>query len=353
MKLFKKSDSAFYWYDFTMRGERYRGSTKETNEKRAAKIAGLKLAQAIEHTDPLPRKAPVLQEFSREFLKSVAEAKLEEKTKTYYNDGWRLLSRTELAGMRLDQITVEVVNTISFPGSSSNTNCALRTLRRMLHKAEERRLVRKAPKLKLAKEFERQQRLDEESEKKLLAAAAQCGWTATSLQLFEDIVKLMRDTGMRNGRELYRMRIENLDWHNRSIFVPDSKTPEGRRTVPMSDRVHEILRRRCRDEEAMRKTGWVFPARRKNAKLPYLASIAKHFAEAREKARLPKSLVLYCGRHDFGTLITARTGNLKAVMKVMGHKDFKTAMRYQHPEIDIVRAALNQAQQRSASETAS
>ena len=37
-----------------------------------------------------------------------------------------------------------------------------------------------------------------------------------------------------------------------------------------------------------------------------------------------------------------KTGNLKAVMKVMGHRDVKTAMRYQHPEIDIVRAALNQ-----------
>jgi hypothetical protein len=28
-------------------------------------------------------------------------------------------------------------------------------------------------------------------------------------------------------------------------------------------------------------------------------------------------------------------------MKVMGHQDFKTALRYQHPELDIVRAALN------------
>jgi hypothetical protein len=32
---------------------------------------------------------------------------------------------------------------------------------------------------------------------------------------------------MRNGRELFRMRIENLDWQNRLIFMPDSKTPEG------------------------------------------------------------------------------------------------------------------------------
>jgi integrase len=52
---------------------------------------------------------------------------------------------------------------------------------------------------------------------------------------------LMRDTGMRNERELFQMRIENLDWQNRVIFVPDSKTAEGRRVVPMSRQVFEIL----------------------------------------------------------------------------------------------------------------
>jgi hypothetical protein len=36
-----------------------------------------------------------------------------------------------------------------------------------------------------------------------------------------------------------------------------------------------------------------------------------------------------------------KTGNLAAVMKVMGHKNVRTAMRYQHPELDIVRNALN------------
>jgi hypothetical protein len=39
-----------------------------------------------------------------------------------------------------------------------------------------------------------------------------------------------------------------------------------------------------------------------------------------------------------------KTGNLAAVMKVMGHKDVRTAMRYQHPELDIVRNALNDLQ---------
>lgn len=44
---------------------------------------------------------------------------------------------------------------------------------------------------------------------------------------------------------------------------------------------------------------------------------------------------------DFGTRMLRRTQNLAAVMKVMGHKDVRTAMRYQHPELDIVREALN------------
>jgi len=36
-----------------------------------------------------------------------------------------------------------------------------------------------------------------------------------------------------------------------------------------------------------------------------------------------------------------RTGNLAAVMRTMGHRDVKTAMHYQNPELEVVRAALD------------
>ena len=86
--------------------------------------------------------------------------------------------------------------------------------------------------------------------------------------------------------------------------------------------------------------GWLFPCTK--AKSGHRTTVAKQFREARQKAGLPASLVLYCARHAFGTAIYEGTGNLAMVMKVMGHRDVKTAMKYQHPEIDIVRAALNQ-----------
>ena len=72
--------------------------------------------------------------------------------------------------------------------------------------------------------------------------------------------------------------------------------------------------------------------------------MADKFRQARTKAGLPKNLVLDRGRHDFGTRVLKKTGNLKLVMQTMGHVDVKTAMKYQHPELDIVRSALNDTQ---------
>ena len=188
------------------------------------------------------------------------------------------------------------------------------------------------------KEHGRSLALDAAMEAKLISSAALCGWRAKSFDLFRDVVILMRETGMRNERELYRIRIENIDWMNKLIVIPDSKTSNGRRKIPMSDRVMAVLSARC----GGRNEGWVFPSERSRA--GHLTTVGKLFREARDKAGLPKELVLYCSRHDYGTRVLRETGNLAAVMKTMGHKDVRTAMRYQHPELDIVREALNATQ---------
>ena len=106
----------------------------------------------------------------------------------------------------------------------------------------------------------------------------------------------------------------------------------------MSDRAFNLLRIRC----GSRKEGWLFPSKR--SRVGHLTTMAGKFRQARTKAGLPQNLVLYCGRHDFGTRVLKKTGNLKLVMQTMGHVDVKTAMKYQHPELDIVRSALNDTQ---------
>ena len=34
----------------------------------------------------------------------------------------------------------------------------------------------------------------------------------------KDIIVMLRDTGLRNARELYPLRLEHIHWHNRLIF---------------------------------------------------------------------------------------------------------------------------------------
>jgi integrase len=183
-----------------------------------------------------------------------------------------------------------------------------------------------APKITLAEEPERRQALDPESERLLLAVGK---------QPLNDVLMIIQDTGLRPS-EVCRIRIENIELEKRRIFNPSGKTKASRRYVPISERMCDMLLLRC----AGRSEGWLFPAAR--AESGHRTTVAKQFREARQQAGLPDSLVLYCARHAFGTTIYEETGNLAMVMRVMGHTDVRTSMRYQHPILDPVRKAIDQ-----------
>jgi hypothetical protein len=147
----------------------------------------------MERTDPLPTKPAVLEDFAGRFLEWVNVSRREEKTRIYRN-GWRLLKSTCFAMLRADQITGDRPEQLKFPASAANANCALRTLRRMLHKAE--------AKIKTMKEHGRHLRPDEEAERKLMTGALACKWRPRTRELFRDIVILMRDTYEERKRTL-------------------------------------------------------------------------------------------------------------------------------------------------------
>jgi hypothetical protein len=120
--------------------------------------------------------------------------------------------------MRLDAISQDDTDVPSFPGGPSNHNNALRTLRRMLGKAEDWRVLRAAPRIKLQQERERERIIDEHVEAKLFPFCQ---------QPLRDVLMIMRDAGMRNQKEVFTMRWEHLDWLNSRYFVYDNKNPEG------------------------------------------------------------------------------------------------------------------------------
>jgi integrase len=241
--------------------------------------------------------------------------------------GWRLLEKTEVAGMRLDAICQDDVGALTFSGGPSNRNNALRTLRRMLGKAEEWGVLKAVPRIKLGQEHQRERIIDERIEAQLLPFCK---------QPLRDVLMIMRDTGLRNQKEVFAMRWEYVDWVNSRYFVYDSKTPKGRRHVPISPRVKDALLRRYSGQ----KGGWVFPAKR--AQCGHLTTVARQFQKARQDAGLPNDLVLYCARHGFGTEMYRATKNLFAVMKVMGHSAVTTTMKYHHHDIDEIAQVASQ-----------
>ena len=120
---------------------------------------------------------------------------------------------------------------------------------------------------------------------------------------------IAQDTGMRPS-EIYRMRIENLDFETRQVWNPFGKTTKSRRFVPMSKRMASVLTARCIGQHE----GWVFPSAR--SKSGHITTIAKGFRTLRERAGLS-----------------------------MGHVDLKSMEPYQHHDLASLRAAINQRNQ--------
>lgn len=257
------------------------------------------------------------------FTAWIEAIRLAKKTEQYYKNGLRLLSSTTLYDVALTDLSRNRIATIRFPGSSSNANNALRTLRRLLSWAKDEGFIKEVPKVKLLKERKRELLLGDAEEKALCAFG---------FQPLNEVIMIMRDMGMRNDREVLLMRWERFEWNKRQYFVGDSKTAAGRRWVPMSDRVFDFLWPRRKEQ------GWVFISTRTGGRVP---SVAKQFRKARLLAGLAEDLVLYCARHDFGTYTMEQTGNMKLVMKVMGHESYQAALRYQHPSIDKVSEIMN------------
>ena len=333
MSLFVKPNGIWY-YTFYVGNRRFRKTTGTRSESKAGKIEAVAYAKAVElGPRAVLAKAPTLGDFgAKRFIPWVNESRnLKKKSRRYYLRGWELLKGTSIVGMKLDQITSETIDRLPLKGgkrehlSPSYRNQALRTLSRLLHLAEEWKVIQRAPRVHLETENEREELITPERERLLLAHAG---------PKLRDVVILCQDTGGR-PEEIFRMRIEHIDWGTRTIFNPHGKSKNSKRYFPISDRAEEVLKRRAGE----RKEGWLFPSKSKSG---HLMTVAKSFARARQQAGLPASVVLYSARHTFGTTVLSETKNPAVTMKAMGHGSARMMMRYQHPEyVEAVRCVIN------------
>jgi integrase len=347
MSLYKRGE--IYWYRFRWNGSKpYRGSCKTSKLSEAKKVESLVLAQLLENKRlPGSQKIPTLAEFSGRFfqwLDSLPTDRPPKKgTRKYYDVSWKLLEKTTMAGRRLDKLESDHVAALVVGSSPANTNNALRTLRRMLKRAQEWKLIPSVPKVQLVEEQRRETMLEPWMEDNLLAVTKSArtptsrhapksinyGW-----QPLRDVLLSMLDAGVR-PEEVFRMRKEHVKWDNDVIFVPRGKSLKSRRYVPLSERLKAALLLRMTEGNE----GWMFPSPRSRS--GHIETVQRQFERAKKLAGLPEDVVLYCARHRFGTDAMDGTGNLVAVMDAMGHSTMDVARIYQHPGLKEIRNAIN------------
>lgn len=343
MSVRKRPESRFWQYRFKIDGHSYAGSTKETNIGKARQFESLLMARAREGAlNPHIRKCPTLAEFSKQFLAYIAASQdLKPVTKTYYANGWRLLSITRVAGQRLNLIGPADAAVLTFPGGGSNANLALRTLRVMLGHACQLDILKAAPRINLRKENKRQAIVEMWVEDLLLEFAS---------TVLRDVIVIMLDCGMR-PEEVCRIRNEDIQWGSKALLVRSGKTENAERAVGLTERMADAFKSaKARNQRRGVESAWVFPSSRSgeghyvsfsNAwadMLPHVnAAIAK-----RGLPGLPPGLVLYSCRHTFATNFLKASGNNQAALKkLLGHASMQTTERYVHPGITDAAAIMD------------
>jgi integrase len=355
LKLIKNARSPYWWYDFYFEGTRYRGSTGEKTKAAADTFAATALTRLTEGSTLTKRghRAPTLRDFSKRFLAWAENSNtLKPNSRRYYTYGWRLLSFSVLASMPINQITTEKIDVMTFRRpvidrktgketrmlvdcSRAYTNQALRTLKAMLGKAKEWKVLRDRTSFTIPDAPGRDVLIDGAAE---IAIERELGSSQKRSKVRYRawlVMMVMQDTGMRPS-EVLEMRLENLHWADRRVWIPSGKSAKARRFVGMTERMHELLSAWCHGGEG---SGWLFPSRSKTG---HLMSIAGSFQGARDRAGLDTRLVPYSARHTYATYAVKATGNLFAVRDQMGHVDIKSMAPYQHQETSQLVIAVNQ-----------
>lgn len=140
------------------------------------------------------------------------------------------------------------------------------------------------------------------------------------LALFE----IMLSTGMRVG-ELAKLRIEDIDWNNRTVNIYGEKTDkyrDGYLSIKAKNALKNYIGSRTND--------YVFIGSRKtdNGRMLGKGSIEAIAKNIGERAAVHCKTNVHCYRKTFASNIYRKTGNIKIVAILLGHSSSAVAEKY-------------------------
>jgi integrase len=327
-----------YYYDFTVRGKRYRGALSEArNYAQAKQAAEAKWDEVFNGKfNPVPAEPapdPLFSDFCNKVYLPLQKTN---RKRSYARD-------EQIAGVLCDffegktlkEIKKSDVERFKRERSESKTrydrarspatvNRELAILSAILTLAVDDELIgsnpcRRVKPLRMDNTRSRYLTKDEETE--LLKALEGQDW-------LKSLVTAAIHTGMRRG-ELFKLKWFDVDFNRGVIHVRDTKTARDR-VVPMSAAVREVL------EQQPKTSGYVFPSPRTGGPL---VDIKHAFTAACDAAKV-KDLRFHDLRHTAATRLADAGVNVVVIAEILGHGDIRTTKRYSHAMEEAKREAV-------------
>ena len=320
MSLYRRGD--VWWSRIELDGTVHQFSTKKRNKNEARKAESLKRNELATGVGAVP----TLKVFSERFEKSLP-ARVSKDTLQFYTAHMQpLLDFPAMASRPLDKINLALVEDfIQHRRKTVGTvtvNHNLRTLRRMLHLAQDWDVIARVPKLKL---------LTGENQREYVITDGIIEKFAADRTRMGKIVPFLCDTGLRRA-EICALTWSAVNLPLHSIEVLKSKTKAGRRRIPLTTRAERILT----ELWELRKT-----LAEENPS-PYVFTFNGHgitrdwishaFIRARKRLELPDACVLHSTRHTFCTRLGERGADAFAIQKLAGHSSIVISQRYVHAQ---------------------
>jgi len=321
----KKHSIKTWYYDFTLKGKRYRGwlEPASTMSKRQANAAVEKIKAKVilkGNYSPVPRKVNSKEVFASHKLYLQTY-----KPETYDRINYMFKRISFFHGKTITdkEILKYQKLRLSQGVSKATVNRELELARTAFNRAIKKRRITENPFLHFDKfpEIERTRYLTKDEISRLLKAASELTNEA-SPHLYGIIVTAIH-TGMRLG-EILHLHRKQIDFNQRFLMIAATGTKKYRdpKIVPMEPFLCDIFRKKLEHS----KSGYVFenPSLHK----PY-NNIRRAFLSTLKRAGI-NDFRFHDLRHTFATYALLASRDLRCVQELLGHTDVRTTQRYAH-----------------------
>lgn len=369
----RRTDSPFWYCNFTVHGRRFRGSLETDDESQAAIRAAQIRADALKGITRDVAKQMTIDEAFGSYLLQVGEHRASATDIARHAKAVLAIidKRTPLSMLTTGKIADFVARrrgTVAYRRkrflSPASINRELTTLRSVVNRARDVHDIEVA-KIAWGKLF-----LDEPDEREVIVSEKQETDLLDHLRPdFLPLVSFALLTGIRvsNCRTL---TWKQVDWDRMLITIGmKSRKPGGRtHVVPITSAVAALLSvergrhpthvftyicARNRRQTITKDTGeTIIIIQAKGARYPFTRDgWRKDWDAALEAAGLSETR-FHDLRHTAAMRILNASGNIKVVQRMLGHADIKTTLRYLRAQVDDVREAMEKSQILTQPETA-